>query len=140
MYLFCPKLSKNDSRKAFVKKLLDSILYVLPFSVHLCVYTLNVLTLWKINFYMFVFDWFRINNKYDFRLANRFTQCKFFKFFIAKRIKLEPMNLPRFPSFSLPNPFKCQSSGRSNGIFALFVLVFEVGLRSFQYYLAVSRI
>ena len=34
MYLFCPKFSKNHSRKSFIKKLLDSILYVLSFSVH----------------------------------------------------------------------------------------------------------
>ena len=27
MYLFYPKISKNDSRKSFIKKLLDSILY-----------------------------------------------------------------------------------------------------------------
>ena len=27
MYLFCPKISKNDSRKLFVEKVLDSILY-----------------------------------------------------------------------------------------------------------------
>ena len=34
MYLFSPKISKNDSRKSFVKKLLDSILYALSFRVH----------------------------------------------------------------------------------------------------------
>ena len=34
MYLSCPKISKNDSRKSFIKKLLDSILYALSFSVH----------------------------------------------------------------------------------------------------------
>ena len=34
MHLFCPKISKNDSRKPFIKKLLDSILYVQSFSVH----------------------------------------------------------------------------------------------------------
>ena len=34
MYLFCPKISKNDSRKPFIKKLLGSIFYALSFSVH----------------------------------------------------------------------------------------------------------
>ena len=34
MYLFCPKISKNDSRKSFIKKLLDTILHALSFSVH----------------------------------------------------------------------------------------------------------
>ena len=33
---------------------------------------------------MSTFDWLRINNKYDFRLASRFAQGEFFKFFIAK--------------------------------------------------------
>ena len=41
------------------------------------------------------FDWLRMNNKYDFRLASRFAQREFFKFFI-KITKLEPMNLLRF--------------------------------------------
>ena len=41
------------------------------------------------------FDWLRMNNKYDFRLASRFAQREFLKFFI-KITKLEPMNLPRF--------------------------------------------
>ena len=30
----CPKISKNDSRIPFIKKLLDSILYAQSFSVH----------------------------------------------------------------------------------------------------------
>ena len=34
MYLFCPKINKNDSRKSFIKKPLDSILYALSFSVY----------------------------------------------------------------------------------------------------------
>ena len=34
MYLFCPKISKNDSRKSVIKQLLDRILYGLSFSVH----------------------------------------------------------------------------------------------------------
>ena len=29
MYLFCPKISKNDSRKSFIKGFLNSILYAL---------------------------------------------------------------------------------------------------------------
>ena len=33
MYLFCPKISKNDSRKPFIKKIRDSILCALSFSV-----------------------------------------------------------------------------------------------------------
>ena len=33
MYLFSAKIGKNDSRKSFTKKLLDSILYALSFSV-----------------------------------------------------------------------------------------------------------
>ena len=33
---------------------------------------------------MSVFDWLRINNKYDFRLADRFAQPEFIKFFITK--------------------------------------------------------
>ena len=34
MYLFCPKINKNDSRKSYIKKILDSILHALSFSVH----------------------------------------------------------------------------------------------------------
>ena len=34
MYLFCPKISKNGSRKSFIKKLLDGIFNALSFSVH----------------------------------------------------------------------------------------------------------
>ena len=34
MYLFYPKINKNDSRKSFNKKLLNSVLYALSFSVH----------------------------------------------------------------------------------------------------------
>ena len=30
----CSKISKNDSRKSFIKKLLDRILYTLSFSAH----------------------------------------------------------------------------------------------------------
>ena len=45
---------------------------------------LSVLPLWKISIYMSAFDWFRINNKCGFRLANRFRKCKFLKFFITK--------------------------------------------------------
>ena len=41
---------------------------------------------------MFAFDWFRINNKYDFRLVNRFAQREFFKFFKAKDTVLSPIN------------------------------------------------
>ena len=33
---------------------------------------------------MSAFDWFRINNKYGFRLANRFAQREFFRLFITK--------------------------------------------------------
>ena len=33
---------------------------------------------------MSAFDWLRTNNKYDFLLANRYAQRKFFKFFITK--------------------------------------------------------
>ena len=33
---------------------------------------------------MSAFDWFRINNKYGFRLAKKPAQRKFFKFFITK--------------------------------------------------------
>ena len=29
MYIFCPKINKNDSRKSFIKRLLDSMLYAL---------------------------------------------------------------------------------------------------------------
>ena len=36
---------------------------------------------------MSAFDWLRINNKYDFRLANRFAQHIFFKFFKTKNNK-----------------------------------------------------
>ena len=42
MYLFCPKVIKNDSRKSFIKNPLDNMLYALSFSVsfigaiHLC--------------------------------------------------------------------------------------------------------
>ena len=74
----------------------------------LSVYILNVLRLWEINFYMSFFDWLRINNKCGFQLANRFPQRKFFIFLITNFlniVKLEPMNLPRFPSFFLPNPW-----------------------------------
>ena len=37
---------------------------------------------------MFVFDWLTINTKCDFRLANRFAQREFFKFFITKDNKV----------------------------------------------------
>ena len=30
------------------------------------------------------FDWFRVNNKYDFWLANKLAQREFSKFFITK--------------------------------------------------------
>ena len=61
---------------------------------------------------MSAFDWLRINNTYDFQLANRFAQRQFFKFFLTKvNYKLEPINFPRFPSFSLPNP--CQKSQKT---------------------------
>ena len=33
---------------------------------------------------MTAFDWLRINNKYGFRLTNRFAEHKFFKFFTTK--------------------------------------------------------
>ena len=33
---------------------------------------------------MSAFDWLRMNNKYDFRLSNRFSQREFFKLFITK--------------------------------------------------------
>ena len=33
---------------------------------------------------MTAFDWLRINNKCGFRLANRFAEREFFKFFITK--------------------------------------------------------
>ena len=49
---------------------------------------------------MYAFDWLKINKKCGFRLANRFTQFEFFKFFITKE-NLDPINLPRFPSLSL---------------------------------------
>ena len=51
---------------------------------YLCLYILNALPLWKINFYMSAFDWLRINNKYDFRSTNRFAQREFFKSSIRK--------------------------------------------------------
>ena len=47
-------------------------------------YTLDVLPLWKINFYITAFDGVRINNKFGFQLAKRFAQREFFKFFITK--------------------------------------------------------
>ena len=50
----------------------------------LCVYILNVLPLCKINFYMSAFNWLRINNKCDFRLAKKFALREVFKFFITK--------------------------------------------------------
>ena len=33
---------------------------------------------------MSAFDWLKINNKSDFRLANRFAQREFLKFFIKR--------------------------------------------------------
>ena len=48
------------------------------------VYILDVLPLWKIRFYITALDWLRINNKSGFRLANRFAQRKFLKFFVTK--------------------------------------------------------
>ena len=48
------------------------------------VYIFDVLPLWKINFYITAFEWVRINNKCGFRLANRFEQREFLKFFITK--------------------------------------------------------
>ena len=48
------------------------------------VYILDVLPSCKINFFMTAFDWLRINDKCGFRLANRFAEREFFKFFIPK--------------------------------------------------------
>ena len=50
----------------------------------LSVYILDVLSSWKINFYMSAFDWLRINNKCGFQLAKKFAQREFFKFFKTK--------------------------------------------------------
>ena len=50
----------------------------------LSVYILNVLPLYKTNFYMSAFDWLRLKNKCGFRLAYRSAQREFFKFFITK--------------------------------------------------------
>ena len=49
---------------------------------------------------MSTFDWLRINNKFDFRMANRFAQRKFFKSFIAKD------NYVRINEFTHPSPFQ----------------------------------
>ena len=54
----------------------------------LCGYIFNVLPIWKINLYMSVFDWLRINNKYDIWLANRLAEGEFFKFFLTKEKRL----------------------------------------------------
>ena len=54
---------------------------------------------------MTTLDWLRINNKCDVRLADRFAEREFFKFFKQKITRSEPMILPQFPSFSLPNPW-----------------------------------
>ena len=47
-------------------------------------YILDMLPLWKINFYVSTYGCLRINNKCGFRLDNRFGQCKFFMFFKTK--------------------------------------------------------
>ena len=54
---------------------------------------------------MTTLDWLRINNKCDVRLADRFAEREFFKFFKQKITRSEPMILQQFPSFSLPNPW-----------------------------------
>ena len=41
MYLFYPKISKNDSGKSFIKRFLQSILYALSFGVHNIPYDLS---------------------------------------------------------------------------------------------------
>ena len=43
---------------------------------------------------MYAFDWLKINNKCDFRLANRFAQWEFFKFFITKDDQVRTDKLP----------------------------------------------
>ena len=52
---------------------------------------------------MFASDCLKINNKSGFRLANKFLSATFSNSSQQKIPKLEPMNLPRFPSFSLAN-------------------------------------
>ena len=46
----------------------------------------------------------QINNACGFQLVNRFCTARIFKFFISKDTKLEPMDLPLFPSFSFQLP------------------------------------
>ena len=54
------------------------------------------------------FDWLRINNKYDFRLANRFAQREFFKLFIRKDNSVRTYEFPAIaillPSKSMVKP------------------------------------
>ena len=69
----------------------------------LCVYILNVLPLWKINFYISAFDWLKVNNKRGFRLANSTVQRQFFKFFITKNILVRS---DEFVSIPILSPFK----------------------------------
>ena len=69
----------------------------------LCDYILHVLPLWTINFFISPFDWLRINNKCGFRLANKFAQRKFFKFFITKD---NWVRTDEFASIPILLPFK----------------------------------
>ena len=52
---------------------------------------------------MSAFDWLRINNKYDFRLANRFAEREFFKFFITKD---NQVRTDEFAAIPILLPFK----------------------------------
>ena len=105
---FVKKISKNDSRKSFIKNLLAAY-YLLCYLVDIFsflwpdfslewlplvwskmyekwvkIYSLFSLLLWKIHFYTTAFGWLWINNKCGFRLANRFAQREFLKFFMTK--------------------------------------------------------
>ena len=71
----------------------------------LSVYILNVLPLWKINFDMSAFDWLRINNWLISDWLTDLHSANFLNSLKQKITKSEPMNLPQFLSFSLPNPW-----------------------------------
>ena len=67
------------------------------------IYILDVRPLWRINFYVSAFNWLKIKNKYGFRLANRFAQREFFKFFVTND---NHVKTDEFGRNSHPSPFQ----------------------------------
>lgn len=67
-------------------------------SLYACI--LNVLPLQKISFYMSTFNWFRINNKCGFWLANKFSDSIPSPFLTPNSFKKESKHAPLFLQLS----------------------------------------